>query len=180
MNLFNQTEIPSSVLEPILLESGNLIGSKTEKVVVLVRSPRYLHRAFGTTYNYHSVQNTRLLRKSNKEIPKKKYYTHGGWIHFRFPSRMSNLYSCSNGPRMVVDWIWHVCLHEWAHIKDLQNGGPRCLAWGTSDIPWKQRPEELRAELYVSEILVKTELGDLPDPSPILDPLVWWYKNTGG
>jgi len=163
MQFFNQTQIPTVLLFPVVELAGRFVGARTQKTVVLVTQNRKRHTS-GTAYNYHTVSSSRLLGEAQQVS--KKYITDGGWIHLRFPQ-----FPLIEVPDTVTKRLWYVCLHEWAHIKDLQNGGPKKLAWSRNNKqPWIDRPEEQRATLCVLEIYTKIQMGYLKDPSSILVP----------
>jgi len=163
MQFFNQTQKPTPLLIPIIELAGSFVGARTQKTVVLVTQNRK-RQTTGIAYNYHTVSSSRLLGETQQVS--KKYITDGGWIHLRLPQ-----FPLIELSHSVTKRLWYVCLHEWAHIKDLQNGGPKKLPWSRDNKQaWIDRPEEQRAELRVLEICAKIQTGYLKDPSFVLIP----------
>ena len=166
MQLHNQTIIPDNLINPILQLSGKHIRARTPDVLVLVTSLVRGGLTKGTAFNYYTISSKRLKNSTSSRI----LITDGGWIHLRIPP-----ISSVSSSKMFVQRFWYVCLHEWGHIFDLQNGGPKRLPWSKDHRQrWIDRPEEQRAELYVAEVETKIHLGILKNPISILTELENW------
>ena len=62
-----------------------------------------------------------------------------GWLRVVFPLRGFNHPSFDK--LQLAEKFWAVCVHEWAHIADSQNG----LRFGSYNKRWAERPHEARA-----------------------------------
>lgn len=133
MKLYNKTKCPDELLRPIIMAAGQRIGART-KIVVKVLGPRrgsQGHASPGQPYIWHLTSKRYVGVSRKKLIP-----SDGGWITLHIPRS----HPCCDA-LMQAEVFYELCLHEWAHIKDMQER----KRFGDYERNWANRPHERRA-----------------------------------
>jgi hypothetical protein len=104
MKLLNNTKIPKTALETILVAAGRSVNAKTSGVVVQVNPSRY--RMSGMAYECWQVRWKPLKRWTT---------TNSGEFKISIPKE--------GDPLDLAERFFHVAQHEFGHIRDYQHGG---------------------------------------------------------
>lgn len=125
MKLYNRTKIPNEILEPLLVAAGRSVRARTGQVAVQVNPGQYGIR--GMAYCCLAVR-----------LGKRFVNVDGGYFKISLPKHGEPLKNAKS--------FFEVAQHEFAHIKDFQEGELRFSFRVNGRRPdHDDRPEELRA-----------------------------------
>lgn len=163
IKLYNKSQCPDEILRPIIAAAGRRIGARTG-VVVKVLGPCRGHQ--GHAKHQFRVYSWHLTQKRTKRLGR-SIATDGGWIELHVPRRHP-----ADNHLMLAEQFYRLCLHEWGHIKDFQDG----KRFGDYDKRWANRPHERRA------IRMEYEAQEIP-MSPTAEKAVLalglWLESDG-
>jgi hypothetical protein len=177
MKLYNRTECPDRILQPLLVAAGRAVGAKTGEVIVKVGQAR-LPQGTGIAIAADRVR-LGFLQGKPPEKWGRWITTQGGYIRLTLPG--CNRFA---DPLILAQSFYELAVHEWGHILDFQIG-LGFLPWSGRDGErkprWKERPEEIRACTYANEALRKEAIGQLvPRDDLILELAIWLEEKTSG
>jgi len=136
VKLYNQTRWPDRLLRDLLHHAARRVGACSDIAVKVTTTWR---GAYANAPKASSVSHRVLCDAERRRI-----YTDGGWIRLRLMPWCGT----EDGAVDEAKRVLHVIYHEWAHIRDYQNGETEWSERGANgQLPhWSERPEELRAE----------------------------------
>lgn len=151
VKLYNQSGLPDEPMRSLLLDAQRLAGAKGSVVVKVTRGGR-------TTTCYAKscrwVSKWFLAGRSNHRKDGKllqgSILTDGGYVHMQ-PRHLGDSIEAAR-------YFFETAIHEFAHIRDFQQGGRYAMAWSRADAggrrpKWAKRPEEIRAVNRTDEAL---------------------------
>ena len=152
MKLYNKTELPDAVLEPLLVAAGRCVGARTSGVVVKVTQGRNAGVS-GMAHSATFVNSWHLKRVSKWKS--ERVSTDGGWFRITKPWSRPGWDSLT-----VAQSFFAVAMHEWVHIRDYQNDGHWTMPWARAGSSGRRarhdsRPKEPRAINGVDDAITR-------------------------
>jgi hypothetical protein len=185
MKLYNRTKVPDAVLGPLLMAAGRAVGARTGGVIVKVAGGRHLS---GTAYGCNKL---RFNYRGGYDYRKGHWVkTDSGYIQFTLamPGRAPTWYDASTVAKMIANFdpleraeaTYRLALHEWAHIRDFQQGTrfcePRTL--GGRRPRHDDRPVEIAAYRQVRDAEDRQRVGRLASRDDLILALAVWFNEA--
>ena len=173
MKLYNRTRCPDEVLAPLLTAAGRAVGTRTGKVIVKVTQGSR-GGCQGETNSCAWVREFALAtRKYTKDgkLKRRLVATDGGWIRMTLPGPHP-----AYDPLDQAERFYRLAVHEWAHVKDYQDGGKR---FGDYNKRWANRPHEMRANRMCAEAMEREEAGQIKGRDEEILALAIWLEERG-
>jgi len=163
IKLYNKTRCPDEILRPLIAAAGRRIGARTD-VVVKILGPTSSSQGRangGIPFLWHLTCKRQVGCNRKKTV-----WSDGGWIELHIPRKHPAF-----DPLEQAERFYRTCLHEWAHIRDFQQG----KSFGDYNRRHGNRPHELRASCAVMEA---TETYYSPTAEKAILALALWLEET--